>query len=83
MYAKDGRVFTKNLVQKAESLGRKTLCVTVDTPVGGAPNSEDRVKFKLPDGINAPYTNGSCDQKLPLSWNEMEWLISFAKQPYY
>jgi len=58
LYVKDGRVFTKNLVQKAESLGRKALCVKIDTPVGGARNREDRAKFKLPDGINAPYTNG-------------------------
>ena len=55
---KDDRVFTKNLVQKAESLGHKALCIKVDTPVGRARNREDRVKFKLPDGINAPYMNG-------------------------
>lgn len=81
LYVRDDKVFTKDLVQKAESLGCKALCITVDTPVGGARNREDRVKFKLPDGINAPYTNGAFDQKLPLTWKEMEWLISFAQVP--
>jgi 4-hydroxymandelate oxidase len=81
LYVRDDRVFTKTLVQKAESLGCKALCITVDTPVGGARNREARVKFDLPDGLNAPYTNGSFDQKLPLTWKEMEWLISFAKVP--
>jgi 4-hydroxymandelate oxidase len=81
LYVRDDRVFTKKLVQKAESLGCKALCITVDTPVGGARNREARVKFELPNGLNAPYTNGSFDQKLPLTWKEMEWLISFSKVP--
>ncbi len=81
LYVRDDRVFTKNLVQKAESLGCKAICITVDTPVGGARNREERVKFELPDGLNAPYINGSMDQKLPLTWKDMEWLISFAKVP--
>lgn len=81
LYVRDDRVFTKNLVQKAESLGCKALCITVDTPVGGPRNREARVKFDLPDGLTAPYTNGPFDQKLPLTWKEMEWLISFAKVP--
>jgi 4-hydroxymandelate oxidase len=81
LYVRDDKAFTKDLVQKAESLGFKALCVTVDTPVGGPRNRETRVKFDLPEGINAPYTNGPFDQKLPLTWKEMEWLISFAKVP--
>ncbi len=81
LYVRDDKEFTKNLVQKAESLGYRALCITVDTPVGGARNRQERVNFKLPDGINAPYANGDLMQKLPLTWKEMEWLISFAKVP--
>lgn len=81
LYVRDDKVFTKNLVQKAESLGCKALCITVDTPIGGARNREARVKFDLPEGLIAPYTNGPFDQKLPLTWKEMEWLISFATVP--
>jgi 4-hydroxymandelate oxidase len=81
LYVRDDKVFTKNLVQKAEALGYKALCITVDTPVAGVRNREDKIKFKLPDGVDAPYRNGSLEQKLPLTWKEMEWLISFAKVP--
>ena len=81
LYVRDDKEFTKNLVQKAESLGFRALCITVDTPVSGARNRQARVHFKLPDGIVAPYTNGALNQKLPLTWKEMEWLISFAKIP--
>ena len=81
LYVRDDKEFTKNLVQKAESLGCRALCITVDSPVTGARNRQVRVNFKLPDGINAPYTNGALIQKMPLTWKEMEWLISFAKIP--
>ena len=81
LYVRDDKEFTKNLVQKAEALGFRALCITVDTPVSGARNRQARVHFKLPDGIVAPYTNGALNQKLPLTWKEMEWLISFAKVP--
>jgi len=81
LFIRDDREFTKNLVQKAESLGCRALCITVDTPVAGVRNRQERVQFKLPDGITAPYVNGDFIQKLPLTWKEMEWIISFAKVP--
>jgi 4-hydroxymandelate oxidase len=81
LYLRDDREFTRSLVLKAQSLGYKALCITVDTPVGGARNRQIRVNFKLPDGIEAPYTNGAFIQKKPLTWKEMEWLISLVKIP--
>jgi 4-hydroxymandelate oxidase len=81
LYVRDDRSFTKDLVQKVEAQGCKALCVTVDTPVGGARNRQQRVNFKLPDGINAPYMVSLGPQKLPLTWKEIEWLQSIAKIP--
>jgi 4-hydroxymandelate oxidase len=81
LYVRDDKEFTKSVVQKAEALGYRALCITVDTPAAGARNRQARVDFKLPDGINSPYANGDLVQKLPLTWKEMEWLISFAKIP--
>ena len=81
LYVRDDKEFTKDLVQKAESLGCRALCITIDTPVTGARNRQARVKFKLPNGISAPYMNGEPTQKMPITWKEMEWLISFAKVP--
>ncbi len=81
LYIRDDRDFTKNLVQKAEFLGYSALCITVDSPVGGARNRQAKVKFKLPDNLNAPYVNGDFFAKKPLTWKEIEWLISFARTP--
>ena len=78
LYVRDDKEFSKNLVQKAEALGCRALCITVDTPVAGARDRQARVNFKLPEGINAPYRIGAS---LSITWKEMEWLISFAKIP--
>jgi 4-hydroxymandelate oxidase len=81
LYIRDDREFTKDVVQKAESLGYGALCITVDTPVAGARNRQERVHFKLPEGITAPYVHGNLMTKKAITWKEMEWLISFAKIP--
>jgi 4-hydroxymandelate oxidase len=81
LYVRDDRSFTKDLVQKVEANGCRALCITVDTPVAGARNRQDRVNFKLPDDVHAPYMVSPGPQKLPLTWKEIEWLISFAKIP--
>ncbi len=79
LYLRDDKDFTKNLVRKAEALGCRALCITVDTPVAGARDRQARVNFQLPDGVSAPYRIGAS---LSVStWKEMEWLISFAKIP--
>ncbi len=81
LYVRDDRDFTKDLVQKAESLGCRALCITVDTPVAGARNRQERAQFKLPANLTAPYANGKLIQDKPLTWKEMEWLISLVKIP--
>jgi len=78
LYVRDDKEFTKNLVHKAEAIGCRALCITVDTPVGGARNRQARANFKLPDGIIAHYKVG---EEPPITWKEMEWLISIAKIP--
>ncbi len=81
LYVRDDRAFTKDLVHKVESQGCRALCITVDTPVAGVRNRQERVNFKLPSDVNAPYMVNPGPQKLPLTWKEIEWLISFAKIP--
>ena len=86
LYLVHDRTFVKDLVQKVESEGIKALCVTVDTPVAGARNRQERVKFKLPAELNAPYmvnTSAIPGQPLQLSvtWKDIEWLRSISKIP--
>lgn len=81
LYVRDDREFTKALIQQAEGLGFQALCVTVDTPVAGARNREQRVNFGLPDDILAPYMINPGAQKKPLTWKDIEWIQSFTKIP--
>ena len=81
LYVQDDRSLVKDLVQKAESVGCRALCVTVDTPVPGIRNRQDRVNFHLPDGVNAPYMHGLGDQKKLLTWADIDWLKSFTNIP--
>jgi len=88
LYLVNDKTFVKDLIQKVEAQGIKALCVTVDTPVTGARNRQQRVKFKLPPELNAPYmvdTSISRRQgqplQVPVTWKDIEWLKSFTKIP--
>lgn len=80
LYVRDDRAYTKDLIQKAESLGFQALCVTVDTPTPGIRNRQARVGFALPDAIIAHYSLGEIGApKNPITWKDIEWLQSFTK----
>lgn len=81
IYVRDDRDFTKALIQQAEALGFRALCVTVDTPVAGVRNRQDKARFALPEGINTPHMVGGLAEKKPFTWKDIEWIRSFAKIP--
>ena len=88
LYLVHDRSFVKDLIQKVEAQGIKALCVTVDTPVTGARNRQERVKFKLPPELHAPYmvsisaTPGQGQPlQLSVTWKDIEWLKSITKIP--
>jgi 4-hydroxymandelate oxidase len=81
LYVRDDRAFTKNLIQEAEALGYRALCITVDTPTPGVRNREHRSQFKLPDGVRTPHMGGPLVEKKPLTWKDIEWIQSFATTP--
>lgn len=81
LYVRDDREFTKDLVQKVQSLGCRALCITVDTPVAGVRNRQQRVNFQLPADMNSPYMLGWGAQRKPVTWADIEWLKSFSKIP--
>lgn len=41
------------LIEKAENLGYKVLVITIDAPISGIRNSEQRARFILPNNISA------------------------------
>ena len=97
LYVQPDRGFTKSLVERAEAAGCQAICVTVDTPLAGARNREERAAFRLPPGMDIPHLKGlpsAAARSAPregeifnaildptLTWKDIEWLRSFAKVP--
>ena len=81
LYVQDDRAATKALVQEAEAQGCRALCVTVDTPVAGVRNRQQRVSFAMPEGITTPHMTDAFALTKSLTWKDIEWLQSFTKLP--
>jgi 4-hydroxymandelate oxidase len=81
LYVRDDREFTKALVQEAEAQGCRALCVTVDTPVAGVRNRQQRVNFAMPEGITTPHMVDAFALTRSLTWKDIEWLQSFTHIP--
>lgn len=58
LYIQHDRDFTQELVRRAETAGARALVVTVDAPVNGMRNREQRAGFALPTGIGAVNLQG-------------------------
>ena len=58
LYVQRDRGFTRALVQRAEAAGYRALCVTVDAPLSGPRNREDRIGFDLPKGMDEANLRG-------------------------
>lgn len=66
LYIQPDRDFTRELVRRAEAAGYRGLMVTVDAPVNGLRNREQRAGFQLPEGIEAVNLRGM--RALPPAW---------------
>jgi len=53
LYLQRRRDITLDLVRRAEAAGYRALMVTVDAPIQGARNAEQRAGFRLPAGVEA------------------------------
>ncbi len=58
LYIQRDRGFTRELVQRAEQAGYQALVVTLDAPINGIRNREQRAGFALPAGIDAVNLRG-------------------------
>lgn len=58
LYIQPDRDFTVDLVRRAEAAGYQALAVTVDAPVSGMRNREQRAGFALPPGVEAVNLRG-------------------------
>jgi 4-hydroxymandelate oxidase len=89
LYDEPDREFTREQVQRAEAAGCKALAITVDTPVTGARNRQERSGFTF-EGLPLPHLRqskkGRADSdvlsdllKFNLTWKDISWLRSITK----
>jgi 4-hydroxymandelate oxidase len=87
LYPLADRERTGSLVAAAEASGCRAVCLTVDTPLAGARNREQRAGVRLPAGITAPYFHHVQDATnvrttfAPLMWRDVTWLQSITRLP--
>lgn len=58
LYIQPDRDFTVELIRRAERAGYQALVLTVDAPVNGVRNREQRASFALPAGVEAVNLRG-------------------------
>ncbi|BDS08288.1 alpha-hydroxy-acid oxidizing enzyme [Oceaniferula spumae] len=93
LYIQHDKDFTKNLVRRAEKAGYEAIVLTVDAPVHGIRNDEQRSGFSLPANVEPvnlrgltplPKTQSAFDSTLLASlptWKDVEWLKSITSLP--
>ncbi|MET1755956.1 alpha-hydroxy acid oxidase [Novosphingobium sp. RD2P27] len=96
LYVQPDRAFTAQLVKRAEQAGYRAIVVTVDAPVNGVRNREQRAGFALPPGVEAinlkgmqglpPPQPGALLFGTPLAdsaavWRDLEWLRDQTRLP--
>jgi 4-hydroxymandelate oxidase len=69
------RAYTTALVKRAVRAGASAIAVTIDTPVSGARNRQQRADFRFPE--NLPHISGT-EPEHPLVWKDLEWIRDAA-----
>jgi 4-hydroxymandelate oxidase len=94
LYFQAEREHTLDLVGRAEAAGYEAVVVTVDAPVNGPRNREQRIGFRLPAGIGAvnlasypaqapPAGTRPIDYFMGLApaWPDIAWLVASTRLP--
>jgi len=96
LYFQNDRGFTRNLIQRAEAAGCRALCVTVDTPIEGARNRQQRAHFQFPPDVTLPNLKdlppatqsqligdhtSFGPMLISITWKDIDWILSFCKVP--
>jgi 4-hydroxymandelate oxidase len=93
VYLHQDPVHTRELILRAEDAGCRALAVTVDHPIAGARDREERAQATLParerpNGPRPKRTNleeagGRHTLITPnkVTWDDIDWLRSFARVP--
>jgi len=89
LYVQPDLAQNRDLLQRAQAAGCKAACVTVDTPVLGPRNREQRAGFRLPPGLDVPMNPqnvkaraaGGTAKRVPVTWKDVEKFQSLSSMP--
>src|SRR5260221_1061650 len=89
IYIQEDREYTRDLVERGRAAGVKALCLTVDTPVVGARNRQERAHFHMPAGLGTPHLDAAnrdrlsvvSPKRVAVTWADVDWLRSIAGLP--
>jgi 4-hydroxymandelate oxidase len=88
LYAQSDSDKNREIIDRAQAAGCKALVVTVDTPVIGPRNREQRGGFKLPAHMNLPMNpqnqkerKQGSHKRVSLTWKEIEAFRALSKIP--
>ena len=95
LYVQSDMGVNRELVKRAEAAGCKALCVTVDTPVVGPRNREQRAKFRLPPGLTLPMnpqtmkarrstlssSASGSSKRVSVTWKDIEEFLKISSIP--
>lgn len=97
LYFQNTEAKTRELIQRAEQSGYQAIMVTVDAPINGLRNREQRANFSLPNGVRAVNTEPDHGGVNPLeagqslvfqglmkqapTWDKIRWLKDQTSLP--
>ena len=79
LYVQD-RDYSERLLRRAVAAGATAIAVTIDTPMSGARNRQDRSGFAFPK--NLPHISAGRAEH-PLTWKDLEWIQRAASVPLF
>lgn len=97
LYLQPDRGITRTLVARAEAAGYRAIVVTVDAPLSGLRNAEQRAGFRLPPDIRAVNLDGlpaaapaephgdnpvfAAAARNAAGWDDIGWLVQTTSLP--
>jgi 4-hydroxymandelate oxidase len=93
IYLMDDRGLTLDLVRRAEAAGAAAISLTVDVPVRGRREADERNRFALPSGTTMPNLLSRVGDADPadyfalakwdaaITWADLDWLVSSTRLP--
>jgi 4-hydroxymandelate oxidase len=81
LYWLTDRELTRDLVQRAAAAGFRAICLTVDAPVGGWREGEQRHPVPIEPTCRAAMLPDEVEVETRLTWSSLEWLRSITPLP--